>query len=335
MKKSILALISIVSVLTLVIPLQKKAFASWILNSNGEIIFLDAEVLGQKVKPVVADTLSDDDSQEETEEGEDPEDKSKGDENANINKFKEKINVNTQTLNGNPSSVTFDVKDSKLKVKVKTENGSEIELPEGTDEGEEFEIEESTVKTSIKVKAYGDSFALIKDKVGAKTNFPLMVNLETNELMVTTPKGTKIVTVLPDKAVEHMLAGNVLDQLGGKGGLQWLAYQEQLRQSTQSTQSNSGDNEGNSDEDSNESTESTGSVQMNTLQTREQVEAFLNMVATEDGTLAYEIEGFKEKKLFNMFRINLARTAVVSAETGELLSIEQDFITRILDMLSR
>lgn len=251
-----------------------------------------------------------------------------------------------------------------LKVKLVDKNGAIVNESESTPSGD-FVIEDPIAKNTVKIKSYENASVVIRDNMAAKTNFPLMVNLETNELMVTTKKGTKIVTVLPDAAVRHMLAANVLDQLGGKGGLAWLEYQERIRAldvsaTPRATASATPEASGSADNDDEEATpsatpESTEEPEETPTATEEPeeeatesaspsptampeveaVEDMINLVETEEGTLAYEIEGVKTEKLFGMFKVKLQRTAVVSAETGELLRIEQSFGTQLLDLLSR
>lgn len=197
----------------------------------------------------------------------------------------------------------------------------------------------------VRVRAKENAAYVIRNKVAAKANFPLMVNLETNELMVTTPKGTKIVTVLPDKAVENMLAANVLDQLGGKGGLRWLASQEATPSASPSAVVSvtpmPEDEEGTPSKRISPTPVASGSAMptpeptlMPVTEADEEVDTVVELVTEDDGTLAYEIEGTKAKKLFGLWMVTLQRKAVVSAETGELLRVNQDWKTQLLDYLS-
>jgi len=216
---------------------------------------------------------------------------------------------------------------NKLKITVTDENGEEIEIPEGTESGE-FEIEDPEDKNTTKVRSTGNAYMVIRNKIGAQTHFPLMVNLDTNELIVTTPKGQKVVTVLPDKAVENMLAANVIDQLGGKGGLRWLEYQaSQATPSATPTPDEATPSATPTPEDGGDATEAA------VVETAS-VEDVITLTSTRDGTLAYEIPGIKFKKLFGIFKVKLYKTAIVSAETGELLGTQEAFLTKILDLLS-
>lgn len=67
----------------------------------------------------------------------------------------------------------------------------------------------------IATSSAGD-FVLSKASISAETKLPLSLNLATNSLIVTTPNGIKTVAVLPDKAVQNMLAHqkvNVIDDI--------------------------------------------------------------------------------------------------------------------------
>jgi hypothetical protein len=277
---------------------------------------------------------------------------------------KSKVEIKTQGNNGqtqvkintreksNGSVKAVPVKD-KLKVTLYDEN-EEIEL-EVDPETEGIEIEEDADADTISIRSKNNASYVIKNKVAAQSRFPIMVNLETNELMITTPKGTKTVTVLPDKAVENMLAANVLDQLGGKGGLQWLAYQDEINQATKSGDLDDDDDATDSAqvededelEDEDDATESaelddsddaTQSSELDGADNEEVVvdeaDTVVDLVITEDGTLAYEIEGTKKERFFWIREVELHREVIVSAETGELLAVNQSFGTNVLDFFS-
>lgn len=170
-------------------------------------------------------------------------------------------------------------KDGQTSVKLEDERGGEMELPKEM-EGEVLEIKEKADKNQIKVKVAGDEFVVEKDKVSATTKLPLLVNLKTNELTVTTPAGEKVVTVLPDQAVKNMLAQNVIDQAG-------TALEEAVKLTT-----------------------------------------------TRDSVLAYEIPGIKKKNFLGFLPVSISKTAVVSAETGELLETQRGLLSQVLDFLS-
>lgn len=68
-------------------------------------------------------------------------------------------------------------------------------------------------KEDFNIATSGGQTALVNKRVGALSSFPLSVNPTTRQLTVTTPSGTKIVTVLPQKAIDNMLAAHVMDDV--------------------------------------------------------------------------------------------------------------------------
>jgi len=156
------------------------------------------------------------------------------------------------------------------------EDEVEDELEDEEEIEEELEVESGSeaAKIKIKVKRVNNQFVFTTREIEAETNFPLSVNPETNELVVTTPAGEKVVTILPDQAVANMLANNIFDR------------------------------------------------QQN-----------VNIVF-ENETVIYRISGDKDEKLLGIFKVVVPTTAVVSADTGALVSQEQSFLFRFLDLLS-
>lgn len=206
-------------------------------------------------------------------------------------------------------------------------------------ETEVLEIEEHASKRNVRVRSKDNAAVVIRDRIAAQTRFPLMVNLDTNELIVTTPAGQRAVTVLPDAAVRNMLAARVLDQIGGKGGLRWLDSITPDPDATDSADLADPD-EATDSADIDDPTEATESAEISEPEQEqevsiEEVDTVVELVADEEGNLVYEIEGTRSKRLLGIFPVELNRTAVVSADTGALLELRQDWRTRILDLLSR
>lgn len=180
--------------------------------------------------------------------------------------------------------IRYELKNGQLVVKVENEEGEKLEL-------EDKEIEELE-DDGIKIATAAGKLAVIKNRFGAYTNFPLSINPETNELIVTTPAGQKVVTILPDQAVQNMLAANVISRLGS----QVLA--EAVRTGQVATIS--------------------GIVQL----------------GVRNNIPVYEIPGIRDFRLLGFIPVSTPITAVVSAETGELVTAEQPLLTRIVDLLS-
>lgn len=94
---------------------------------------------------------------------------------------------------------------------------------EDTDETEDEIVVEERADL-LRIRAMQSKAIIERLNVQALTDLPLSVDLATNILTVTTPVGEKQVIVLPDQAVQNMLAANVIDRLGGE------ALVEELRQ---------------------------------------------------------------------------------------------------------
>lgn len=69
---------------------------------------------------------------------------------------------------------------------------------------------EISQKTPPKISSDSGKNAFINNNDGAISTFPLKVDKATGTLTVTTPKGEKVVTVLPDAAISNMLASKVM-----------------------------------------------------------------------------------------------------------------------------
>jgi hypothetical protein len=228
----------------------------------------------------------------------------------------EKIHV---IPNGNKVKVT-DISEDSTGESYETD---ELDVDLNTTD-EDNELEESTDSgETVQVRAQNNATYVIQNKLAAKTNFPLQVNYNTGELIVTTPKGTKVVTVLPEAAIQHMLAANVLDQLGGKGGYYW----EQNNPSPTATASG--------EPSPTSSTEPSASPSSTPLATEEPAEQpAITLTVDENGNLVYEVMGTKTEKFLGLVNVKLHRVAVVSAETGGVVEIKQNLLNKLLDSLS-
>src|SRR3989344_548368 len=106
----------------------------------------------------------------------------------------------------------LEYRDDRVIIKAEQEDGTEVELEDDT----LLKIDERLAEDGIKVAtAGGDRFFLQRGNAGAVTDFPLSIDLATNTLYVTTPAGVKAVAVLPDAAIQNMIASNVVNRLGG------------------------------------------------------------------------------------------------------------------------
>lgn len=183
-------------------------------------------------------------------------------------------------------------RDDRVVVKLENEEGEELEVP-GAEEEEILKIEQRPGQV-VRVESLGRRFVVSSGELGAQTNFPLTVNLQTNELVVNTPAGERVVTVLPDQAVQNMLAANVIDQIRG------LPFTQAVWEATEAAS----------------------------------FRELINLITTREGILAYEIPGLKNERFLGFIPVDIAKTAVVSAETGEVLQVQQGILSTVLDLLS-
>jgi hypothetical protein len=102
-------------------------------------------------------------------------------------------------------------------------NQGRVELQAKQEDGTQVELGDDSLKTVNDELAKENEFEIEHDSSGAlvlkhglsqaKTTLPISVNLATNELTVTTPKGTKVVALLPDEAVNKLVSFNVIDSV--------------------------------------------------------------------------------------------------------------------------
>ena len=226
--------------------------------------------------------------------------------------------VGKKDLPSQAKSVRLEGQGNTLHVQPLDDEGEDLKFSDG-DEVDSFVLEgeegDEDGETEVEVKSQDNAAVVIRNKLATQTHFPLTVNLETNELIVTTPKGEKVVTVLPDQAVANMLAAKVLDQVGGKGGIRWLEQQVATPSSTPVATPSA-------EPSASPSAEPAGE------------EAAVVLTVNDDGELVYEISGIKLERLLGLIPVGLRRKVIVSAETGELIRVNQSIFTRLLDLLS-
>lgn len=106
----------------------------------------------------------------------------------------------------------YEVKDGKTKIEAE-ENGQKAGLNEEELKNTEDQVESGLEKEGIKIATGSGQPVIAKNQVAARVNFPLSVDIATNQLIVTTPAGRKVVTVLPDKAVQNLLETGVISKV--------------------------------------------------------------------------------------------------------------------------
>lgn len=130
----------------------------------------------------------------------------------NLKELRVRTEPNKTRIRLDSAGGRFELKseDGKLKIKIKQEDGDEVEVEDDTldDINEALEDEGISVATSS-----GNRLRIRRGEFEAETHFPLSINPTTNTLTVTTPAGEKDVAVLPDKAVENLLRNRLIDRI--------------------------------------------------------------------------------------------------------------------------
>ncbi len=109
--------------------------------------------------------------------------------------------------------VKYSVENGKIKLETENEASDEFGLSETEISDVEDELENELEKEGVKIASRGGQLAIAKNKFAATVNFPLSVDVSTKQLIVTTPAGQKVVTILPDQAIQNMLATGVINKI--------------------------------------------------------------------------------------------------------------------------
>lgn len=183
----------------------------------------------------------------------------------------------------------LEFKDDRVIIKAQQEDGTEVELEDDT----LLKIDERLGTAGIKVATAGaEKFVVQRGIAGAVTDFPLSIDLATNTLSVTTPTGQKTLNVLPDQAIQNLLAANIVNRVGGQAEI-----------------------------DAARSGNLTSVSQLATLE-------------TQNGVPIYEINGISDQKLLGFIPVAIEKTVTVSAQTGEIVSTQESFGNKLLDLAS-
>lgn len=150
----------------------------------------------------------------------------------------EGVRIKTETKDGQTKTEIKFPDESKIKTETKedrtrtdvTVGGTKVRLErrddrvvfkverEGEEGGEELETDEilkiDQRLGGLKITTANNRFIVTRGQFQAQTDFPLSINLATNELIATTPAGEKVVTILPDIAVQNMIAAGIFDRIG-------------------------------------------------------------------------------------------------------------------------
>jgi len=147
---------------------------------------------------------------------------------------KEKNKQETKTENSE-SKVKTKSEGNKRETEIETSDGKKIKTKVEDDGSTKIEIEDKNLKTKLKIESKMDDEREDEDEgeieeeeegtpsafrmeFKAKSDFPLTIDTSTNQLIVSTPAGEKVVTVLPDQAVQNMLDTKKFDSVTTQPG---------------------------------------------------------------------------------------------------------------------
>jgi hypothetical protein len=128
-----------------------------------------------------------------------------------LNKLEVKIKHEDKKIDIRSRGIEIELKseDDKVVVKAKKSDGTEVELEQ--DETLD-KLNEDLTEDDLEIGTSSTNGTTItKGEVEAETHFPLTVDPVTHTLTVTTPAGSKQVTVLPDEAVQNVLQTRLID----------------------------------------------------------------------------------------------------------------------------
>ncbi len=193
--------------------------------------------------------------------------------------------------------IEFEREGNKVIAKVKDENGEEVELED--DEKDELfqDLEDELSDDDITLATDSANPGFVQKGRRVRTNFPLSVNPVTGELFVTTPAGEKVVTILPSEAIENMIRAGIMTR-------------------TEEPPSPPPADEG------------TGSAQVISDDN-----SAIELAQVNDEPV-YIISGIKAQNLLGVVPVDIKIKTYVSTTDGSLMDIEQNFFSKLLDLLS-
>ena len=193
--------------------------------------------------------------------------------------------------------IEFEREGNKVVAKVKDENGEEVVLED--DEKDELfnDLENGLEDDDITIATDSANPGFIQKGRRVRTNFPLSINPTTGELFITTPAGEKVVTILPNEAIENMIRAGIITR-------------------TEEPPSPPPADEG------------TGSAE-----TIPEDGSAIELTEINDEPV-YKISGVKAQSLLGVIPVDIKIKTYVSTVDGSLKDIEQSFFVRILDLVS-
>lgn len=108
--------------------------------------------------------------------------------------------------------IKYKIVDGQVVKKVEDEQGEEVDLDEDEVAEVEDEVNQDLEDQGIELSSESGRPSFRHNNVTASTQFPLSVDVGTNQLIVTTAAGSKAVAVLPDEALQVIMLRRIIDQ---------------------------------------------------------------------------------------------------------------------------
>lgn len=138
-------------------------------------------------------------------------------ETADGQKIKTKIEDDGTTkieIENGTVKLKYSIVNGQVVLNAENEDGEEVEIEDDELKELENDVEDELEDDDIRLVPTTDNqLALTQNQIAALTDFPLSINVETKELVITTPAGQKVVTVLPDEAVQRLLATGIINSI--------------------------------------------------------------------------------------------------------------------------
>ncbi len=197
--------------------------------------------------------------------------------------------------------IEFEREGDKFVTKIKNELGEDVDLDEDEEEELLEGLEDKLEDDDIEIATGSAELGFVQKGRRVRTNFPLSINPLTGELFVTTPQGIKVVTILPDIAIQNMIKAGILTRT------------EEPQQPPSTTP------------------EGTAAAQDTLLSTIENAGIELTDIDSEP---AYVISGVRDQELLGLLPVEIKIKTTVSATDGRLIDIKQGFFSRFIDLFS-
>lgn len=210
---------------------------------------------------------------------------------------------------------------AKIKRKVEIKDG-EVEIEEELKKELADDLEESFEKVNeTELASDSSSITIKKNKIKARTGFPLSIDVSTGQLTVTRPDGTtKNVAILPDKAVENFLRHKKVELIG-------LGPPDD------------GDDDGTGTESADQGFGIQSVDEVIEDETTDETEAENEEevevgIVEKNDELVYEIKGKRKVRILGFIPSQTSLTGYVSTETGDVVGEDVPLFDRFLNLIS-